>query len=170
MMAAPSGQIAMTKAFLFETTIRPDWIDYNGHMRDSYFGLVFSLAVDALQDDVGFDAAYRDATGCTIYLLEDHKVFLREVKSGTRVRVETLVLGVDAKRFHLYMRMFEGEDVVAVGEFIEVHVQQKPEPHAVPMPAEFATRLGAACIDPEQAVHLKHRSRALGLGEGRPSA
>ena len=78
--------------FRFETTILPEWIDYNGQMRDSYFGLVFSFAVDALQDEIGFDESYRQRTGCTIYLIEDHKYYLREVKQGAVVRVETQVL------------------------------------------------------------------------------
>lgn len=86
----------MSRVFHFETEIIEAWIDYNGHMRDSYFGLVFSLAVDAVQDEIGFDEAYRKATGCTIYLLEDHKFFLKEVKLGATVRVETRVLGCDA--------------------------------------------------------------------------
>lgn len=153
----------MTPTFLFRTTILPDWIDYNGHMRDSYFGLVFSLAVDALQDEVGFDAAYRRATGCTIYLIEDHKVYLREVREGAQVRVETQLLGVDPKRFHLYMQMFEADALVAVGEFVELHVCQHPKPHVVPMPASLQTRLEAARVSPERAAVLKHRARALGL-------
>lgn len=41
--------------FKFETTILPEWIDYNGHMRDSYYGLVFSLAVDAMGNDLKTD-------------------------------------------------------------------------------------------------------------------
>ncbi|WP_425038159.1 thioesterase family protein [Primorskyibacter sp. S187A] len=147
--------------FTFETEIQPDWIDYNGHMRDSYYGLVFSLAVDALQDEVGFDAVYRESTGCTIYLLEGHTSFLREVKVGALVRVETQVLGVDAKRFHLYCAMYEGEKRVSVGEFMELHVRQKPAPHAAPMPPEIATRLQAALVTDDEARALPHRARAL---------
>ena len=52
--------------FTFETTVQPDWIDYIGHMRDAYFGLIFSLAVDACQDGIGIDTDYRERTGCTI--------------------------------------------------------------------------------------------------------
>lgn len=100
--------------------------------------------------------------GCT--------VFFREVGEGTRVRVETRVLGADAKRFHLYMQMFDDEDLVAVGEFMELHVQQKPEPHAAPMPDGIAARLRAARMDADQARNLTHRSRPIGLGQGGPSA
>ena len=37
-------------AFLYQTQVLPDWIDYNGHMQDAFYGLVFSYAVDAFQD------------------------------------------------------------------------------------------------------------------------
>ncbi len=56
----------MTEIFRFQTTVRPEWIDYNGHMQDAYYGLIFSYAVDGFQDAVGFDRAYRERTGCTV--------------------------------------------------------------------------------------------------------
>lgn len=146
--------------FTFETRILPDWIDYNGHMRDAFYGLVYSLAVDALQDEVGFDAAYRDATGCTIYLLEGHTFFLREVKEGATVTVEGRVIGLDAKRFHLHMTMLEGGETVSVGEFMEAHVQQHPSPKVVPMPEEIHARMEQARQDPSL---LDHRARKMGL-------
>jgi len=133
-------------------------------MRDSYFGLVFSLAVDALQDEVGFDAAYRAATGNTIYLLEDHKVYLREVKEGARVRVETRVLGCDTKRFHLYMQMFDPSSALAsVGEFMELHVARHPDPRAAAMPAKILARLQSAIPPAAEVAQLEHRARAIGL-------
>jgi len=153
--------------FEFETEVQPDWIDYNGHMRDSYFGLVFSLAVDAMQDEVGFDQAYRERTGCTIYLLEDHKYFLREVKEGSLVRVKTRILGCDAKRFHLHMQMLEGREVVAVGEFMELHVNQHPSPHAAPIPAEIFERLRAAVMPDTTTKKMDKRSRPIGLWRGK---
>lgn len=147
----------------FETDILPEWIDYNGHMRDSYYGLVFSLAVDAFQDEVGFDEAYRKHTGCTIYLLEDHKFFLREVKEGARVRVETRVIGCDKKRFHLHMQMFDSSKLASVGEFMELHVCQHPKPHATPMPEEILQLLERVRLAEGGMAELPGRSRRLSL-------
>ena len=149
--------------FVFQTTVRPDWIDYNGHMRDAYYGLIFSLAVDALQDEVGFDEAYRKRTGCTIYLLEDHKYYFREVKVGALLRVESVVLDCDEKRFHLHMRMFRGDAEVANGEFMELHVNQHPTPHATPMPEAIAAKLRAARVSVEDRANLRGRSRTMAL-------
>lgn len=149
--------------FRYETTIRDDWIDYNGHMQDAYYGLVFSHAVDALQDEVGFDADYRARTGCTIYLLEDHTFYLQEVKSGDRVRVDTVVLGCDEKRFHLHMTMSQDGKPVAVGEFMEMHVSQHPKPHGTAMPTEMLERLKAACASETQIAEVKRLSRPISL-------
>lgn len=149
--------------FNYQSEINEAWIDYNGHMQDAYYGLVFSYAVDSLQDEVGFDAEYRARTGCTIYLLEDHKYFLREVKAGEVVIVETSVLAVDAKRFHLHAVMTCDGEPVAVGEFMELHVAQKPEPHAMAMPYEIRARLEAAVLGGTEQQALPHRARAMGL-------
>lgn len=150
--------------FTFETTVKPEWIDYNGHMQDAYYGLVFSYAVDAMQDEVGFDAEYRARTGCTIYLLEDHKYYLKEVKEADHLHIETRILNCDEKRFHLHMQMLNGDDLVAVGEFMELHVQQKPSPHAVPIPDEILLRLQAATLSGDEAESLKYNSRSILLG------
>jgi Predicted thioesterase len=151
----------MTEVFEHREVIRPDWIDYNAHMQDAYYGLVYSYAVDALQDAVGLDAAYRAATGCTIYLLEGHTVFLQEVKEAETVRVETRVIGLDAKRFHVHCQMWRGSDLASVGEFMELHVNQRPEPHSAPMPEAVQARLAAALWPDAKA--LPHRARAIGL-------
>ncbi len=152
-----------TVPFLFDASIQEDWIDYNGHMRDAYYGLVFSYAVDALQDAVGFDAEYRARTGATIYLVEDHKRYLKEVHAGARVQVETVVLGVTDKAFHLHMTMRQAGVAVCIGEFLELHVRQKPAPHAVPMPQHIRASLEAALADRAQRAALPGRARPIAL-------
>ena len=153
----------MTEVFTYRTSVRPEWIDYNGHMQDCYYGLIFSLAADEVQEALGVGARYRKATGCTVYLVEDHKVFLREVKEGAEVTVEARVIGWDAKRFHLHKQMFEGGDLVCVGEYMELHVNQLPKPHAEPMPKEVLARLERACLSEEVVAALPHRARAISL-------
>ncbi|MFV1494618.1 thioesterase family protein [Phaeobacter sp. JH18-32] len=151
----------MSETFIYETTVISDWIDYNGHMQDAYYGLIFSYAVDAVQDAIGFDAAYRKRTGCTIYLLEDHKYFLKEVKLGAALRIETVVLDSDEKRFHLHLTMLHDGTPVAISETMELHVNQHPTPHAEAMPTEIAERLAAARVSNPEA--LKSRSRRMML-------
>ncbi|MBV9724825.1 MAG: thioesterase family protein, partial [Gammaproteobacteria bacterium] len=51
---------------IYATAIQPEWIDYNGHVRDAYYALIVSVAIDALMDRIGLDEGYRAGTGCTI--------------------------------------------------------------------------------------------------------
>ena len=147
--------------FEYTTTVKPEWIDYNGHMQDAYYSLVFSYAVDAFQDWVGFDAAYRKATDCTIYLVEEHKYFLREVKESDPLAVQISVLGVSQKVFHLHCVMQSGGHDVAISELMEMHVCQKPTPKGAPIPLDIAARLNELIISNSQKSQIARRARAM---------
>ena len=150
--------------FTFDTTVHPDWIDYNGHMRDAYYGLVFSYAGVSLQEQIGINDDYRSQHQCTVYLLEDHKFFLREIHEGAALQVEMRVLDVDAKRYHLHLQMISNNQVVAVCEFMELHVAQTPKPHGAPMPEHILRQLQNAKISETERAALPQRSRQLTLG------
>ena len=147
--------------FEYTTTVKPEWIDYNGHMQDAYYGLVFSYAVDTFQDWVGFDAAYRTATDCTIYLVEEHKYFLSEVKESDPLAVQISVLGVSQKVFHLHCVMQSGGHDVAISELMEMHVCQKPTPKGAPIPLDIAARLNELIISDTQKSQIARRARAM---------
>ncbi len=72
----------MTELPVYRADIEPAWIDYNGHLRDAYYGLIASYAIDDVMDHLGLDAAYRERTQCTLYTLELHMHYLHEVKSS----------------------------------------------------------------------------------------
>ena len=147
--------------FEYTTSVKPEWIDYNGHMQDAYYGLVFSYAVDAFQDWVGFDAAYRTETNCTIYLVEEHKYFLREVKESDPLTVQIRVLGVSEKVFHLHCVMQTGCRDVAISELMEMHVCQKPTPKGASIPQDIAACLNELIISDTQKSHIARRARAM---------
>ena len=44
-------------------TVRPEWVDYNGHLRDAFYMLIFSLSTDAFMDRIGLDDAGRTSRG-----------------------------------------------------------------------------------------------------------
>jgi acyl-CoA thioester hydrolase len=127
----------------YRCDIAPQWIDYNGHLRDAYYTLVFSQAIDALMDEVGLDDAYRARSGCTLYTLETHVHFLAEVKSIDTISVRARAIGVDAKRIHvgLSLHCTRLEEPAALGEFMLLHVQQKPAPKSAVFPPEILQRL-----------------------------
>jgi acyl-CoA thioester hydrolase len=129
---------------IYATAIRPEWIDYNGHLRDAYYGLIVSEATDALMDRVGVDAAYRSRTGCTLYTLEMHFHFLHEVKQADTVAVEVRILAVDRKRIHAAFELARTGHaaVAATAELMLLHVRQQGDTVASePFPPEVTTRL-----------------------------
>jgi acyl-CoA thioester hydrolase len=131
---------------IHETPIHSDWIDYNGHLRDAYYALIFSEAIDALMDRVGLDAAYRQRTGGTLYTLEMHLHYLREVKQADRVIVTLRILGIDSKRIHAALELLRaGEsEVAAAAEVMLLHVRQHDgKVSAAPLPAEVSAALTA---------------------------
>ena len=67
---------------IYRTAVKPEWLDYNGHMNEAYYVLVFSDATDAFMDYTGQDDAFRKRTGHTIYTLETHVMYLLEVGEG----------------------------------------------------------------------------------------
>jgi acyl-CoA thioester hydrolase len=133
----------MSGVEVFQTGIAPEWIDYNGHLRDAYYSLIFSLATDALMDRVGLDEAYRTRTRCTLYTLEMHIHFLHEVMKTDVVDVSVRILGTDRKRIHaaLDLRCTRYPDPVATAELMLLHVHQGNEPKAEAFPPEVAEAL-----------------------------
>jgi acyl-CoA thioester hydrolase len=131
---------------VYATPVLPEWIDYNGHLRDAYYGLIFSQATDALMDRVGLDAPYRARTGCTLYTLEMHLHYLQEVKAADTAEVRLRILGLDAKRIHLALELTRRgkPGVAAAAEVMLLHVRQHAGTVATaPFPAEIAAALAA---------------------------
>jgi acyl-CoA thioester hydrolase len=129
----------------FQTSVDAQWIDYNGHMRDAFYCLVISYAIDDLMDQVGIDAEYRAATGGTLYTLEMHLHFLHSVEGGEALTLVTRPLGVDRKRLHVGVDVFcpRYSDPAASAELMLLHVQQHPTPKSAPFPQPIAERLTA---------------------------
>lgn len=121
---------------IYSTSVAPEWIDYNRHMRDGYYSVVMSLACDALMDRLGLDAAYRARTGCTLFTLEEHLHFLHEVKDTDRLDLHVRILGADRKRMHAAFDFYCARyaDPVATGELMLLHVQQGESTRAAPFP------------------------------------
>jgi acyl-CoA thioester hydrolase len=129
---------------IYETAVRSEWIDYNGHLRDAYYALIVSEATDALMDRLGLDAAYRQRTGCTLYTVEMHLHFLKEVKRADTPRVGVRVLATDSKRIHAAFEIVcAGQQApAAIAEIMLLHVRQARDAvTTAAFPAEVAAAL-----------------------------
>ena len=155
----------MTELPAFRATLEPDWIDYNGHLRDAYYGLVLSYATDDLMDQLGLDAGYRTATHCTLYTLELHLHYLHEVKATDDLAVESLLLDCDRKRIHLgsIFRCGRVAEPVAVAETMLLHVHEGETPASAAFPAAIDARLQSLKASPEARAAFSPGSRKIEL-------
>ena len=80
--ASESGKRCRTGALLrlMEFEVRPEWIDYNGHMTDSRYLQVFGDATDALLRYAGVDDAYRNS-GRALFTVESHVRHVAEARA-----------------------------------------------------------------------------------------
>lgn len=108
----------------YRTAVLPDWVDYNGHLRDAYYLLIFSYATDALMERIGLDADARGQSGHSLFTLEAHINYLHEVKLDTEVWVQTQIIGFDKKRLHLYHSLHRAgfDEALAASEQMLLHV------------------------------------------------
>ncbi len=150
---------------LYRTGIAPEWVDYNGHLRDAYFWVIISLAVDALMDRLGMDETYRKQTRCTIYTLEGHIHYLEEMKQPDVAEVFAHILDADAKRIHasFELRCAGHAGPAAVAELMLLHVRQGESAKAVAFPAAVTAAIGSFQRDTGEAPAGRPESRRLGL-------
>lgn len=133
---------------LYSTPVRPEWIDYNGHMHEAYYVLVFGNTTDAFLDHIGMDARYRECTGTSLYTVEGHIAFIEQVPLGTMLRVATTLVAADAKRVHLFHEMTRESDgaKLATYELLVLHVDQSG-PRVTAMPPAILDKVNAIAAD-----------------------
>ena len=110
---------------VLETTVVSDWVDYNGHMNDAAYAIVFSRSVDALMDRVGLDAAVRKRTGQTLFTLQMMLHYFKEAKEGDALAVSCQLLEHDDKRMRVWLDMTApGGERLAASEQLLISVAQ----------------------------------------------
>jgi carnitine 3-dehydrogenase len=125
------------------TPVLEAWTDYNDHMTESAFLLVFGDSSDTFFRYVGIDETYR-AGGRSIYTLETRIHNRREARVGDPLALTFRILDHDAKRLHVFHTMTNEATgaLLATAEQILVHVDMKAG-RSTPFPPELARRIAA---------------------------
>jgi acyl-CoA thioester hydrolase len=110
---------------LFEGTglsVLPEWLDFNGHMNVAYYVLAFDQMVDGGFDLIGIDAAYRASRKYTMFALESHITWQRELHLEDPLRITVQFLGADGKRLHSLYRMYHATEgfLAATSEWMQI--------------------------------------------------
>ncbi|MDE0927284.1 MAG: hypothetical protein OSA06_00780 [Acidimicrobiales bacterium] len=115
----------------WRTVVPPEWIDYNGHLTEGFYGVAFGSAGDALLEYLSFGENYRQAHG-TFYTVESTIHFLHEIHQGAEIWVKGWLLGADQKRLHWYQELFvaDNPEPAASQEAMLLHVVQGADDQA----------------------------------------
>jgi acyl-CoA thioester hydrolase len=131
--------------------VRPEWVDYNGHLSEAYYVLVFGRATDAVMDAVGLNAAYRDRTGASLFTVEAHVRYVGQVRDGELLEVASSVIGVGPKALRIWHEMSCDGTVRATEEILGLHVDTTSE-RTVPFPADVAAAADALAVPPPESA------------------
>jgi len=147
-MAFPAPFIAAIQ------TVQDEWVDYNGHLNMAYYNVLFDHATDEALTAVGVGPEYIKATGSSLFTLEAHITYVRELHSGNPVRMTVQFLDYDVKRIHFVQQMFHAGEgwLAAVSENMVMHIDMRAKKSSAFAPNELAMI---------KAMHQAHQSLAV---------
>jgi len=149
---------------LNKQNVLPEWIDYNGHMNVAFYVMVFDQSLDKLLDLVGLTRAYREATGCSVFVLETHVTYLQEVKEGDPLVMSVRVSDYDQKRIHLFLEMHHEKEgfLAATSEQMILHIDSAA-PKAHPMPESILSELEKLHVSQKKAPASSQLGARIGI-------
>lgn len=156
----------MEKIELFSTTaeVKPEWIDYNGHMNMGYYLVAFDwIATDRFYDSMDIGVEHKQALGKTTFTLGANIDFIQEVMAGDSLRFTSQLVDFDHKRLHYIHCMYHAEKgyLAATNECLGMYIdlqtrrstsfneeqmarfqQELERGQQFPVPGEFGRQLG----------------------------
>jgi acyl-CoA thioester hydrolase len=148
----------MAEPMEWSEDVRPEWIDYNGHLNEGYYVVVFGHATDAVMVRLGMTPEYLADTGTSLYTVEAHLRYVAEVPPSSLLSVRSSVIGTTDKLLWLWHEMWCDDRLRATEEVLLVHVDTNVG-RASPFPDELRARAEALVVPPPE-----HASRRIALG------
>ena len=124
--------------------IEDGWVDYNGHLNQAYYGVIFDRAIDSALSPVGLGPEYIAQRNCSYMTVESHTCFVREVLRTDKVSVVTRILEVDDKRLHSYSELRHAHEgwLAATVEYMFLHIDMAVR-RTAPWPPDLRAALDA---------------------------
>ncbi len=164
---------------LHSAVVGAQWVDYNNHATEGYYLIAMGSASGALFRFIGIDQDYRDG-GLSFFSVETHIIHKAEIVAGERFFITTQIIDLDAKRLHLFHRMFRdsggdlggdlggkmGENLggvlVASGEQMLLHVNSK-ESKACAIRADIYANLERIFAQHQHLDRPQDAGRTIGI-------
>ena len=147
---------------IYRGTVLPEWIDQNDHMNVAYYVLAFDAGIDSVWNVFGITADHVRDNDSSTFAAECHVKYLREIRLDDPFVLTAQVLAYDAKRIHLFLRMYHAAEhyLAATSEWMSLHVKLSSRrvspwpPHIVEGIAHFVERQGNWPWPSESCGHI----------------
>jgi acyl-CoA thioester hydrolase len=157
-MPEPDAAVPFTA---YRHEVRPEWLDYNGHLNDASYAVVLTAAHELLLEHLGLSADYRQSHHASMFTVEMHLRYLAEVSAGQILTASTLLVEADRKRLRLHSELYADGELAATGECLYLHVDTTAG-RTAPLPDDRQQRVDAMLAGHAGLPRPAH----LGLGVG----
>ncbi len=123
---------------LSNQVVKPEWIDYNGHMNVAYYTLAFDIVMDEmLTNHLGIDHSFVKQAEMGPFALQSNFTYLTEMHQGDTFYGCARILDYDPKKMHLFATLHHSKDDVlsATWEGLSINVDHNTR-SSVPYPAD----------------------------------
>lgn len=156
------------QAFITELAVRPEWIDFNGHMNGGYYTVAFDIASVNFLHSLGIDNAYRAKTKNSTFALEAHICYLQELHKDQKFTIHSYLFDADNKRLHFYHEIHiesgeqQIETIVASLEVVTMHVNLKTKRSAI-FPQDIAETINNTLVNHKAFSYPELLGRSVGI-------
>lgn len=148
-MSSPSGE-----PVVWREPVLDEWIDYNGHLSEPYYVLVFGHSTDAVMDAVGLGPEYRSSYDASLFTVEAHVRYLDQVSAGADLETRSWVVGATAKLLWLWHELWVDGRLRATEEILGVHVDTAAG-RSSEFPDDVAARIAELRVTPPPEASRK---------------
>lgn len=118
-------------------SIKPEWIDFNGHLNMAYYNVLFDTAFDSVCVLLGLGPEYAEARKLTTYTGEIHLCYRQELHLDHKVFGTFQLIDFDEKRMHVYQELRHVDGwLAATCEGMSLHVDMTG-PKVAPYPQDI---------------------------------
>lgn len=166
-ITAPTADDVAALGTVLSLTAPAEFEDGNGHVNVGHYYRLHMSAADEFFQRLGFDEAYRERTGHSVFSVEHHIRFGDESLVGDDLTVHLRLLGVGPKALHgqtIIVNRTRGT-IANTLEFLELHVDLTSR-RTTPMPAELVTALESELKKHQALPWMLPLSDAMGVRQG----
>jgi acyl-CoA thioester hydrolase len=128
----------------YNDVVRPEWIDYSGHMNMGFYLPAFEQAAICFFAVVDISEDYRMRSGNALFVTETHVTYERELLAGAGLRFESQILDASDKAIDCMHFMYAAEEgyLAATNQVLYLHIDLETR-RAAPFPDDAQARIDA---------------------------